>query len=130
MLEYDRCWRWRDEDMREDLLGTFPIDRWKGFTDSEIQATIDRLTESFKGRVEEIDGILRFVARPQGGPMMVWGGPGIGKSALLARTIQALAWSSQERANENLGGAEGVERFVVVKYFIRRSGQTNDVTKC
>lgn len=129
LLEYDRCWRWRDESMREALLGTFPIDRWKGFTDSEIQATIDRLTESFKGRVEEIDGILRFVARPRGGPLMIWGGPGIGKSALLARTIQALAWSPQERANENLGGAEGVERFVVVRYFIRRSGQTNDADK-
>ena len=109
MLEYHRCWRWRDEDMREDLLGTFPIDRWKGFTDSEIQATIDRLTESFKGRVEEIDGILRFVARLQGGPMMVGAVPGSVKAPACPDdpgTGLELSGTSERES----GRAEGVER--------------------
>ncbi len=129
MLEYDACGRWRDESMRKDLLGAYPIDSWKKHTDSEIQATIDRLTEAFKGRVSEINQILEFIARPKGGPLLIWGGPGIGKSSLLARTTQALAWSSKERRDENFTALGAVEKVYVVKYFIRRSGQTNDTEK-
>ena len=129
MLEYENCWHWRDEILHADLMGSYPIDRWKKHTDSEIQATIDRLTESFKGRVREVNQLMEFIARPEGGTMMAWGGPGIGKSALLARLVQALSWSSEERRNENFTGLGTVEKVQVVRYFIRRSGQTNDAEK-
>ena len=65
MLEYDACGRWRDESMRKDLLVHIQLIAGKSIRDSEIQATIDRLTEAFKGRVSEINQILEFIARPK-----------------------------------------------------------------
>ncbi len=87
----------RSELLRRDLLARYPIDAWEGSDapddDARVREQIAALTESFKGRRAELGRLIDDLGRRERGFLMVWGAPGIGKSALLARAIEYLSWS-------------------------------------
>ncbi len=90
----------RDPEIKSALLERYPLDAWKTSTlevDDE-RAVLERiaaLTESFKGRQRDLGELVDELGRRTRGIVMVWGAPGVGKSALLARTLQYLEWSEE-----------------------------------
>ena len=56
---------------------------------------------------------------------MIWGGPGVGKSALLARATQMLSWSEEVREAAGISGEFNMENLHINEYFIRRDMGTN-----
>lgn len=125
ILNYDTCDHMRDAAIRSELLDRYPLDEWTAKPlPEEFRDRIEQLTETFKGRREELRRILRFVARSPRGLMMVWGGPGVGKSALLARAIQVMKWPAEIREAEDLTTPSPLGEVRVFEYFIRRGQRT------
>ena len=127
ILNYETCLHIRDNVIRENLLETYPIHEWAKRAPQDFLDRIEDLTQSFKGRREDLNNIIEFVEKRDRGFLMVWGGPGIGKSALLARSIQTLQSSPQDREADGLEPAAGLGNVTVVEYFIRRSSKTDNI---
>lgn len=101
-LHYTWSQRIREAAIRTALLARFPLDAWKSTLlepDEEraVRERIASLTESFKGRREELGRLIDHLGRRASGIVMLWGAPGVGKSALLARALQWLEWGAEAR---------------------------------
>ena len=114
----------QDSALKDDLLTKIPIHEWKNRGGEELQSFKDHievLTEVFKGRREELQQISDFITNNSSGFLCVWGPPGVGKSALLARVSQLLSYSPEIR-NQQESTVEWPElKFTTVEYFIRRN---------
>mgnify|MGYP006423956629 CR=1 FL=1 len=95
LLNYDRCLHPPDKPLREILLSHYPIHEWNRYVPQEFKERIEQLNETFKGRRELLQSLLDFIVQKPRGIKMLWGNPGIGKSALLARLVQILSWSPE-----------------------------------
>ena len=119
----------QDSKLKDDLLFKIPIHEWKNRGGEELQSFKDHieiLTEVFKGRQEELQQISDFITNNSSGFLCVWGPPGVGKSALLARVSQLLSYSPEIR-NQQESAVEWPElKFTTVEYFIRR-GSTETI---
>ena len=119
----------QDSALKDDLLTKIPIHEWKNRGGEELQSFKDHievLTEVFKGRREELQQISDFITNNSSGFLCVWGPPGVGKSALLARVSQLLSYSPEIR-NQQESTVEWPElKFTTVEYFIRR-GSTETI---
>ena len=126
-LNYEFALHHRDKALGTQLLERFPIKEWSKQAPEDFTARVEELTETFKGRQEQIADLVHFCSGPSRGIRMIWGGPGIGKSALMARLVQILKWPEDVRLAE-LGEAmpKGSEdhpvpaQFEVLEYMIRR----------
>jgi len=126
-LNYEFALHHRDKALYTHLLERFPIKEWSKQAPEDFTARVEELTETFKGRQEQIADLVHFCSGPSRGIRMIWGGPGIGKSALMARLVQILKWPEDVRRAE-LGdnmptGSEEhpvPTQFEVVEYFVRR----------
>ena len=78
----------------------------------EMEIYASRLTEVFFGRVEERQLIKDFIAKHNSGTLFLFGSPGIGKSALIAKTY--------EEMQEDLLKAG----HYLIPYFIRRGTES------
>ncbi|MFM8318609.1 MAG: hypothetical protein ACKOAV_09600, partial [Bacteroidota bacterium] len=58
-----------------------PLDEWKKTGNNEFFQRIEELTDTFKGRIQEREKLMRFVRDNHKGYFSVQGNPGIGKSA-------------------------------------------------
>ncbi len=126
-LNYESALHHQDATLREALLDRYPIDDWKKPPPSDFLQRIQELTETFKGRREELGKMLRFVEDRSRGFLMVWGGPGIGKSALLARYFQILGWPPEMRVAEELGPRrDGGGAVKTLEYFIKKATNNTD----
>ena len=88
----------RSEALSADLHERFPIDRWnreESADEAEIREKIAALTESFKGRRTELAVLINDLGARERGFFMIWGPPGMGKSALVARAVDYFSWSEQ-----------------------------------
>jgi hypothetical protein len=124
---------------REDLLTRFPIDAWRklgGAALDPFRERIEALTDVFRGRSRELEALMGGLERR--GFHVVWGNPGVGKSALIARVVQLCRWEPELRAQAApdvawpqmplaLPVSDAVDpragarvRVHVVEYFIRR----------
>jgi NACHT domain len=115
-LNYEHAQFWRSREYLDELLERYQIDEWSRLPAEQFRERIENLTETFKGRRAELAELGRFLTRPRG-LLMVWGGPGVGKSALLAQAVREFAW----------GQAPGRDagRLLVLEYFIRRGQRTD-----
>ena len=58
---------------------------------------IEELIEVFKGRRNELTAMMTHLSEHSAGFYMIWGPPGVGKSALLARFSELLRWEPEHR---------------------------------
>lgn len=129
-LNYPHALHHRDVVLRGDLLARFPLDDWKALGGAELDPFRERiaaLTEVFKGRTTELQALATFLAETDRGFHVVWGPPGVGKSTLLARTIELLRWTPELRDQASPGLTWPALELTVVEYFIRR-GSTDTAT--
>ena len=108
LLHYPQAMHLSDKDYFVDFIEKIPVNEWKQKTDDEFKQRIDELTEDFKGRIEERLFINEFINKAEKGFMMVYGNPGIGKSALLAQITKEIKQIPQK------------SRPIIIDYFIRR----------
>jgi hypothetical protein len=111
-LNYDLPDRVRDRALWASFASSFPLDEWRttaGRDPDPFARRVDELISTFTGREPEQERLRRFVLDGSG-TLVVWGPPGIGKSALLGLVSRELR-----------AGAGG--QLVVLDYFIRRGAQ-------
>lgn len=128
-LNYEHAEHRTEAALRRELLEAYPIDDWAGSAPADFRQRIEELTETFKGRLDDLRRLLDFAEGEAGGFLMVWGGPGLGKSALLARFVQVLNWGTDLRSAEKwCRPSEGATALRVhpVAYFIRRGERNTD----
>lgn len=127
LLNYENACHVQDTEAGERLLRRYPIHEWIKTAPEDFRQRMEELTETFKGRREELEQLRAFPRAARGGFLMLWGGPGIGKSALLARLTQllrlpeALRETKEDSPSPDPGG-----RFEVLEYFIRRGINQTD----
>jgi hypothetical protein len=108
-LNYDLPDRVRDGALWSQFDARLPLDAWRAAAATDLDPFarhVDLLTASFTGRKDDIETVARF-ARQGDGTLVVWGPPGIGKSALLGLTMRTLR-------------ADAGDELVVLDVFIRR----------
>ncbi|MCB1144343.1 MAG: ATP-binding protein [Leptospiraceae bacterium] len=121
LLNYDASEHIRDEELKRSFDEVFPLKAWEKKSVSPFKARIEELTENFKGRQEELKKLESFFKEKTQGHFFIWGGPGIGKSALVARALQ-LSRASQEKEVTGELESFSVEKSThFIEYFIRRS---------
>lgn len=128
LLNYEECIHRKEVALREEFLEVFRLNEWKKEESSVknyFDDKIELLTETFKGRKEELEKLIEFLSEKKGGYLMIWGGPGVGKSSLLARVVQMFSWSEDVRREAGIKGDISAERMHIVEYFIRRDMGTN-----
>jgi hypothetical protein len=106
-----------------ELLVRVPIDEWKKINNPALvpfQQYIESLTEEFKGRLGEFEKIAHFLKGRSKGFLTYWGPPGAGKSALMARLVQMLRTTPEQRSALYPGVEWPALGFFVLEYFIRR----------
>jgi len=124
LLNYPEASHLRDKEVRASLLDRYPIDVWKKETKrvelNPFRERIEELIEVFKGRREELARFTQHLSEYSAGFFMIWGPPGVGKSALLARFAELLRWGG-ERREEAYPDVEWAQLEVkLVDYYLRR----------
>jgi hypothetical protein len=111
------------KNVKEELLSYIPIDEWKNIGNTNMdpfRQQIELLTEVFKGRKDEFASIASFLSDEASRFLCVWGPPGVGKSALLARVTQILRCDPDIRETLDDGIQWPEIKVKIVEYFIRR----------
>ena len=123
-LNYPNAKRLKDQMMRDQLLKRVPIKEWNN-QDSEFAQLIELLTDRFKGRKEELRKLGQFVKERQRGFFVVWGNPGVGKSALLARFSQLMGSAPEVRKEYDPGFPWPEGKIHILEYYVRRGSHTD-----
>jgi hypothetical protein len=100
LLDYPRATHRKESAARAQLLARFPLDQWRrlgGHEFDPFRERVEALTDVFRGRSDEIASLVAGLRKPRGFHV-VWGPPGVGKSALLARVVQLCRWEPALRA--------------------------------
>jgi hypothetical protein len=114
-------------DIYEEFRKTYPLEDWNTLQFARFQTRIDELTENFQGRTKELGDIQNFLKKGVGS-FFVFGGPGMGKSSLLARAITLTLSSMEEKTDYSEEKFEIGENMGVCDYFIRRNTNTSYAT--
>ena len=121
-LNYETPSIGRDKELHEPFYSIFPIKEWtreiEGTHLEQFRERIEQLTEIFKGRTEERKRLKEYLLEGRG-LFMIWGEPGIGKSALLAQVFHEAKAGAAPEDTEGLGAR--IEYPPIIEYFIRRS---------
>lgn len=126
LLNYDACKHWRSKELRRLFLEHYPIHEWKKAAPESFVERVEQLTETFKGRRELLASLLSYLETRPRGVHMLWGGPGIGKSALMARLVQILNWPPEIREADGWTSSGSLGRVAIFEYFIRRGQRSAD----
>ena len=122
-LNYPNAEHFKDASLKQELLKYIPIEDWKkiGGVDMEpFRQQVEMLTEVFKGRRKELGDIANFLSDDNQRFLCIWGPPGVGKSALLARATQVARCSPEIRETIHEGNQWPDAKLHLVEYFIRR----------
>jgi hypothetical protein len=111
-------------DIYEEFRKTYPLEDWNTLQFARFQTRIDELTENFQGRSKELAEIQTFL-KTGAGAYFVFGGPGMGKSSLLARAITLTLASMEEKTDYSEEKFELGLNLGVCDYFIRRNTNTS-----
>lgn len=123
-LNYEVPVHKRDAELFDPFYAHLPLDQWKRELSSSrpFQDHVEALTEDFVGRHEVCKQLHEF-AVDRSGTRLVLGPPGVGKSALMARTLRTLQsdWMSNEQPFDEKRPPK------VIAYFIRRGDRDRPV---
>jgi tetratricopeptide (TPR) repeat protein len=117
-LNYEMPSILRDRDLWEPFHEVLPLREWSRIMGAKLdlfRSKIETLTESFKGRSEERKHLKKFCLAGKG-TCMLWGAPGIGKSALLAQVFKEMRAGITPEGDD-----EDVVYPSMIEYFIRRN---------
>jgi len=132
LLNYPEAAHLREIATREALLERFPIDRWKQELKrvelNPFRERIEELIEVFKGRRPELTRFVEHLTEHSEGFFMLWGPPGVGKSALLARFAELIRWAPERRAEAYPELEWPDHHYQIVDYYIRR-GSSDKVSE-
>jgi len=106
-LNYPYSLHLRDKEIYEEFQRVIKTEEWKKKTTDEFKSRIEELTDIFKGRIEERKQVKEWVENHNKGYLVLFGNPGVGKSALIAQTFKEL---KTEKKN----------KIELIEYFIRR----------
>lgn len=127
-INYEMAQFLRNSDIWERFHLVFPLKEWGNEIIPELdifRARIELLMSNFKGRNEERRKLREFCLSSEGG-LMVWGNPGIGKSALLARVLQEVKGKVPvEDKGTDPDKEKEVQYPPVIEYFIHKSSGTD-----
>ena len=114
----------RDQKEQGHLDGKYLQADWAalGELKDEIQREMKTLSSNFMGRSEELQRLADFIDSPSRRIMMVWGNPGMGKSALLARLAQLLQARDGQRHDLHPGIRWPDAEIKVVYHRLTRDG--------
>jgi hypothetical protein len=87
-LNYPFSFHYRDKCIYQSFLEVINIEQWIGNLTPEFENRINELTESFKGRLKELSFINQFSAEKENGTLFIFGNPGVGKSAIIAKATE------------------------------------------
>lgn len=122
-LNYPNAAHLKDANLKQEILNYIPIEDWKkmGNVDMDpFRQQVEMLTEVFKGRKRELANIASFLSEEENSFLCIWGPPGVGKSALLARATQITRCSPEVRESMEDSGQWPQGKVYLVEYFIRR----------
>ena len=122
-LNYPNSEHQHDVEKKEFLLNRIPINEWKKIGNADLnpfKEQIELLTEVFKGRQDELQKTSDFITTNNKGFLTIFGPPGVGKSALLARVTQLLNYAPEIRAQLETVVKWPELKVHIVEYFIRR----------
>ena len=125
-LNYERSIVLRDKALWHPFHERLPLREWGKTSGPEADihgARVDALAGSFKGRLEERDRLRQFCLDGKG-MLMVWGAPGIGKSALLAQVFREVKAGVDADGKTLEGNVPPV-----IECFIRRGAGNDDPTR-
>jgi hypothetical protein len=108
LLNYPLSKYYREKGFYDEFQNYLPLRAWKKSSKNLFDQQIEELTESFKGREQDLEILMEFVRKKDKGYLSVLGNPGIGKSTLIAQFIKEL------RAESDL------QHIQVIDYFIHR----------
>jgi hypothetical protein len=112
-LNYECCFHRRDKNLWDPFHERFPLKEWEMQlvkVHDESTRIIAELTACFKGRSSELSKLAEFMEKGNG-TLWVKGGPGFGKSALLAKASKEALASDGQRMEA---------KTKVINHFIRR----------
>ena len=121
LLNYDHGLHEKAPELKDLFKKNYPLDEWdKSSGTEDFRSRVEVLVENFEGRRKELTNILKFISDPEKfGFLFIWGVPGIGKSALLARLSQILRWDKELRKDAGFELKTDIHLHVM-EYFIRR----------
>jgi hypothetical protein len=125
-MSYDVGEHVSNKELFNEFRKTFPIPDWEKTKVSRFANRIAELTENFQGRTTELSKIKTFLTESNQGFFFIWGGPGIGKSALIARSLVLVRAGLEEKIQVGETGFDlGTKDIIVLEYFIRRATITD-----
>ena len=121
-MSYDVGEHVSNKEIFNEFRKSFPIPDWEKTKVSRFANRIAELTENFQGRTTELSKIKTFLTESNQGFFFIWGGPGIGKSALIARSLVLVRAGLEEKTQVGETGFDlGTKDIIVLEYFIRRA---------
>lgn len=124
-LNYPYAYQYKGEDLYYDFLSVIDIEKWKQNISDDFRHLIEELTENFKGRKVEIQKIEKLINQKKNGWIFVFGNPGLGKSALLAKILEPRnTYTSMFQDDIQSTNQLDPENFYVIRYFIKRNLET------
>jgi len=122
-LNYPHAEHFKDSYLRRQLLEYIPIHEWKRHEKVDMdpfRQQVEMLTEVFKGRKTELINIANFISSEPNGFLCIWGSPGVGKSALLAKCVQVLRMHTNLRMDIEDADHWPLGPVHLLEFFIRR----------
>jgi hypothetical protein len=115
LLNYPYAYHLADDQIYEDFISILNVIDWKKRASYHFADYIEELVESFQGRQEEQDTLRHFIETKTSGFFFLFGNPGIGKSALLAKILKDYKYKAENEIKKP---------FTFVEYFIRRNSSS------
>lgn len=108
LLNYTLSKHYTEKEFVNEFQQYIPLNEWKKRGNQQFKQSVEELTETFKGRVEELTKIKEFVNKNTKGFLWITGNPGIGKSSLIAQAFK------------EINSEETKDQYYLIEYFIKR----------
>ncbi|MGX6443605.1 AAA family ATPase [Neobacillus sp. K501] len=112
LLEYPHAYHLTDDSSFKEFNEKIRINEWKMAENEDFKALIQQLSEYFYGRIDEIQQLKKFITNESKGYAFVYGHPGIGKSALMAKLLNEIRFEQDQKDKRDV---------VTIEYFVRRN---------
>lgn len=115
LLNYPYAYHLMDDQIYEEFISILNVIDWKKRASYHFADYVEELVESFQGRQEEQDTVRHFIETQTSGFFFLFGNPGIGKSALLAKILKDYKYKAS---------IEIKKPFTFIEFFIRRNSSS------